>query len=57
MANSCPNYLDVQSNKPLAYLLEFGLLTQLGHPSVDDRPNYGLNEFRGTCAVAPKSEQ
>jgi hypothetical protein len=41
MADSCPNYLDVPSHKPLAYLLEFGLLTQFGRPSVDDRLNYG----------------
>jgi hypothetical protein len=36
---------DVPSYHPLVYLLEFGLLTQFGRPSVDDRPNCGINEF------------
>jgi hypothetical protein len=26
VVDSCPNYLDVPSHKPLAHLLEFGLL-------------------------------
>jgi hypothetical protein len=45
VADSCPNYLDVPSHKPLAYLLEFGLLVQFGHPSAVDRSNCGLSEF------------
>jgi hypothetical protein len=28
-----------------------------GHPSPGDRLNYGLGEFRGTRAVAPKSKR
>jgi hypothetical protein len=39
MTNFYPNYLNVPSNKPLAYLLEFGLLTQFGRPFVDDKLN------------------
>jgi hypothetical protein len=57
MVDSCPNSLGVPSHKPLAYLQEFGLLAQFGRPSMDDRLNYGSNDFRGTCAIAPKSEQ
>jgi hypothetical protein len=57
MADSCPNYPDVPSHKPLAYPLEFGLLHQFGHPSMDDRPNYESSESRGMRAVAPKSER
>jgi hypothetical protein len=44
MADSCPNYLDALSHKPLAYLPTFGLLTQFGHPSAGDRPNYKSSE-------------
>jgi hypothetical protein len=57
MANSCPNYQDVSSHKPLAYLPEFDLLYQFDHPSASDRPNYGLNEYHGKHAVVPRSEQ
>jgi hypothetical protein len=32
-------------------------LAQFGHPSMDDRTNYGSNESLGTHAVAPKSER
>jgi hypothetical protein len=46
MVDSSPNYLDAPSHKPLAYLPEFGLLTQFGHPSAGDRPNYGSSESR-----------
>jgi hypothetical protein len=56
MTDSCPNYLHVPSHKPLAYLHEFGLLAQFGHPSVGDRPNCESSESRGMHAVAPKSE-
>jgi hypothetical protein len=44
MTNFYPNYLDVPSHKPLEYLLEFGLLTQFGCPSVDDRLNCESSE-------------
>jgi hypothetical protein len=44
MADFYPNYIVVSSHKPLAYLLEFDLLTQFGRSSVDDRLNYGLSE-------------
>jgi hypothetical protein len=54
MADSCPNYLDVSSHKPLAYLLEFSLLTQFDRPSVDDRES---SESLGMRVVAPKSER
>jgi hypothetical protein len=56
MTDSCPNYLDVLSHKPLAYLSEFDLLTQFDHPSAYNRSNCESSEFRGTRAVAPKSE-
>jgi hypothetical protein len=56
MADSCPNSLGVPSHKPSGWLQESGSLAQFGHPSVDDRPNYGSNESRGTRVVAPKSE-
>jgi hypothetical protein len=56
MANSCPNYQDVQSQKFVAYLLEFDLLSQFGHPTVGDRSNCGSSDCQGTCAVAPKSK-
>jgi hypothetical protein len=57
MTNSCPNYQDVPSHKPLAYLSEFDLLSQFGHPSVGDRLNYESSESQRMCAVAPKSER
>jgi hypothetical protein len=41
----------------LAYLPEFGLLVQFGHPSMSDMPNCESSESRGTRAVAPKSER
>jgi hypothetical protein len=56
MEDSCPNYLDAPSHKPLAYLSEFSLLTQFGHPSAGDRSNCESSEFRGMHAIAPKSE-
>jgi hypothetical protein len=56
MANSYPNYMDVPSHKPLAYLQEFDCLAQFGNPSADDRSNCRSNEFRGTHTVAPKSK-
>jgi hypothetical protein len=45
MADSDPNSFGVPSHKPSAYPQGFGLLTQFGCPSVDDRPNCGSNEF------------
>jgi hypothetical protein len=57
MANSFPNYQDVPSHKLLAYFPEFDLLSQFGHPSVDDRLNYGLSESQGKHAVVHRSEQ
>jgi hypothetical protein len=57
MADSCPNYLYILAHMPLAYPLEFGLLTQLGHPFAGDRLNCGLSEYQGTCVVPPKSER
>jgi hypothetical protein len=54
--DSCLNSLGVPSHKPSAYSQNFGLLTQFGRPSVDDRPNCGSNKFWGMHAVAPKSE-
>jgi hypothetical protein len=57
MANSCINYQDVPSHKLLSYLPEFDLLSQFGHPSAGDRPNYGSSESRGTRVVAPKTER
>jgi hypothetical protein len=57
MTDACPNYLDSPSRMLLAYLPGFGLLAQFGHPSAGDRPNCESSEFRGTCAVAPKSER
>jgi hypothetical protein len=57
MANSWFNYQDIPSRKFWAYLLEFGLLTQFGRLSTDDRPNCESSEFLGTRAVAPKSER
>jgi hypothetical protein len=56
MANSCPNSLDIPSHKLVTYPPGFGLLTQFGHQSMDDRPNCGSNESLETHAVAPKSE-
>jgi hypothetical protein len=50
------SFLDVPKHKLLAYLRVSDLLIPFGHPSAGDRPNYGLSEFRGTRAVAPKSE-
>jgi hypothetical protein len=44
MADSCLNYQGIPSHKPLAYLLEFGLLAQFVHPFVGDRPNCGSSE-------------
>jgi hypothetical protein len=55
--NFCPNSLDIPSHKPVTYPPGFGLLTQFGHPFMDDRLDYGLNESLGTRAVAPKSER
>jgi hypothetical protein len=57
MANSCPNSMDSPSHMLVTYRLGFGLFSQFGHLSVDDRLNYGSNESLGTCAVAPKSER
>jgi hypothetical protein len=54
MTNSCPNSLDIPSHNPLTYPPGFGSLARFGRPSVDDRPNYGSNESRGTHAVVPK---
>jgi hypothetical protein len=56
-ADSCPNYLDAPLCRLRAYLLGFGWLTEFGHSSAGDRPNCGLSESRGMCAVAPKNEQ
>jgi hypothetical protein len=56
MTNSCPNSQDIPSHKPITYPPGFSLLTLFGHPSVDDRPNYGSNESQEMCTVAPKSE-
>jgi hypothetical protein len=55
--NLDPSYLDVPKHKLSAYLRVFGLLTQFGLLSTGDRPNYGLDEFRGTRAVGPKNER
>jgi hypothetical protein len=57
MEDSCPNHLDALSHKPLAYLLEFGLLAQFGHLSAGDRLKCGSSESRGTHAIAPKSDR
>jgi hypothetical protein len=57
MSDSCPNYFDAPSHKPLAYLPEFGLLAQFGHPSRGDRLNYPSSESRRTGAAGPKSER
>jgi hypothetical protein len=57
MTHSYPNSLDILLRKLVAYSPGFGLLTQFGHPSVDDRPNCGSNESPGTRVVAPKSER
>jgi hypothetical protein len=56
MADSYPKCLDVTLRRPLAYLQTFGSLSQFGHPSVGDKPNFGLIESRGTHVVTPKSE-
>jgi hypothetical protein len=45
MADPCPNYQDIPSRKPLAYLPGFGSLTQFGHPFAGDRLNYESDEF------------
>jgi hypothetical protein len=55
--NFDPNFLDVSKHRLSTYLQVFGLLTQFGHLSAGDRPNYGLDEFRGTHAVGPKNER
>ncbi len=55
--DSYPNFLDVSKHKLLAYLQEFGWLTQFDHPSVGDRLNCESSESRGTRAVAPNSER
>jgi hypothetical protein len=57
MADSCPNYSDIPSCKRCAYLLEFGLLSQFGHPSVGNRLNCESSESRGIHAVVLKSER
>jgi hypothetical protein len=57
IANSYPNYQDIPSRKLWAYLLEFDLLAQFGHPFVGDRPNCESSESQGMHAVAPKSER
>jgi hypothetical protein len=57
MADSCPNYHDAPSHKPLAYLPKFCLRAQFGDPSAGDRPKCESSEFRGTRAVAPKSDR
>jgi hypothetical protein len=57
MANSCPNYHDILSYKPLAYLSEFDLLSQFDHPFVGDRSNYASSESQGKHAIVLISEQ
>jgi hypothetical protein len=57
MADSCPNYLDFPSCMLSTCLPEFGSLALFGHPSMGDRLSYGSSEFRGMCAIDPKSEQ
>jgi hypothetical protein len=57
MTDFYPNFLDVPSHKPLAYPPEFGLLTQFGCLSLDDRPNCESSESQGMREVAPKSER
>jgi hypothetical protein len=54
MADSCPNYLNVLTCGPLAYLLVFGSLTQFGYPSAGDRPNCELDESCGHVQLLPK---
>jgi hypothetical protein len=56
VANSCPTYQDVLSHKLLAYLLEFDLLSQVGHLSMGYRLSYESSESGEMHAVAPKSE-
>jgi hypothetical protein len=57
MENSCPNSLDTPSHKLITYPPGFGLLAQFGHPSMDDRSNYGSNESLVTHEVAPKRKR
>jgi hypothetical protein len=57
IVDACPNYLNSPSRMLLAYLPRFGWLIQFGHLSAGDRPNCESTEFRGTRAVAPKSER
>jgi hypothetical protein len=55
--NSDPSFLNVPKHMFLAYLRVFGCLAQFDHLFAGDRSNYGLGEFRGMRAVAPKSER
>jgi hypothetical protein len=57
MANSCPNYQDVPSHKPFAYLSEFDLLSQFGHLFVGDRLKCESSDSQEKHAVVPRSEQ
>jgi hypothetical protein len=40
-----PSFLDVPKHRLSTYLRVFDLLVPFDHPSVGDRPNYGLGEF------------